>query len=167
VLTASRAGRNFLLSAASTDMWTWRSRPDPGAAVPPPWYCSVTVSQGQPAYHQRCAVQPMITLRYRVAGLSLKGSTRPGHQSITITASQIPLAPASPVTHASLQVSFDHGKTWHAARVTKTSAGHFRAVFDSPPGAMVTLRTRATGAAGASVTETIQDAYRVSAAAGG
>jgi len=64
-------------------------------------------------------------------------------------------------------VSFDNGKTWHAARGTKTSAGHFRAVFRSPPGAMVTLRTHATGAAGASVTETILDAYRVSAAAGG
>jgi hypothetical protein len=80
-----------------------------------------------------------------VAGLSLKGSTRSGRQQVVITADHLQLAPASPVTHASLQVSFDNGKTWHAARVTKTSAGHFRAVFLSPPGAMVTLRTHASG----------------------
>jgi hypothetical protein len=101
-----------------------------------------------------------------VAGLSLKGSTRPGRQQVAITADHLQLAPASPVTQASLQVSFDNGKTWHAARVTKTSAGHFRAVFRAPPGAMVTLRTHATGPAGASVTETILDAYRVAAAVG-
>jgi len=167
VLTASRAGRNFLLSAASTDVWTWRSRPQPTATVPPPWYCSVTVSQGQPVYHRHCAVQAMMMLRYHVAGLSPHGTTRPGRQQVAVTAGHLQLAPASPVTHASLQVSFDNGKTWHAARVTKISAGHFRAVFHGPPGAMVTLRTHATGAAGASVTETILDAYRVSAAAGG
>jgi hypothetical protein len=166
VLTASRASRNFLLSAASKDVWTWRSRPKPGATVPPPWYCSVTVSQGSPAYHRRCAVQPMMMLRYQVAGLSPHGTTRPGRQQVAITAGHLQLAPASPITHASLQVSFDNGTTWHAARVTKTSAGHFRAVFRAPPGAMVTLRTHATGPAGASVTETILDAYRVAAAVG-
>jgi hypothetical protein len=160
VLTASRASSQYRLSAASKDVWTWRSRPEPGATVPAPWYCSATISHGSPVYHRHCAVQAMTTLRYRVAGLSLSGTTRPGRQRIDITASPLQLARTSPVTHASLQVSFDNGKTWHAASVSKTSAGHFRAVVNAPAAAMVTLRTHATGAGGATVAETILGAYR-------
>jgi hypothetical protein len=163
VLTASRAGQRFLLSAASKDVWTWQSRPEPGATVPPPWYCSVTTSHGSPVYHRHCAVQAMMMLlRYNVAGLSLSGRTRPGRQSIAITASQLPLARTSPVTRASVQISFDGGKTWHAAQVSKVSAGHFRAVFNAPAGAQVTLRTHATAAAGATLTEMVSTAYQVS-----
>ena len=160
VLTASRASRYFQLSAASKDVWTWRSRSEPAAAVPASWYCSTTTSPGPPVYHRRCAVQPMIMLRYQVAGLSLNGSTRPGRQQVTITASPIPLAPATPVARATVQVSFDGGTIWHAATLSSLSPGHFRAVFNAPAGAKVTLRTHATGTASASVTETILGAYR-------
>jgi hypothetical protein len=161
MLTASRAGNGYRLSPTSKDVWTWRSRPKPGEAVPAPWYCGVTTSRGSAVYHRRCAVQPMTMLRYRVAGLSLKGATRPGRQQVAITASQIPLAPPFPVTRAGVQVSFDGGRAWHAATVTKLSPGHFRAVFSAPPGVKVTLRTHATGAAATSVTETIPEAYLV------
>jgi hypothetical protein len=57
----------------------------------------------------------MTTLRYTVAGLNLRGATKPGRQQIDITATPLQLTHAPPVTHASLQVSFDGGKTWHAA----------------------------------------------------
>lgn len=103
----------------------------------------------------------MTTLRYQVAGLSLTGTTKPGRQQVAITASQIQLAPPVPLTHASSQVSFDGGKTWHPATVSKLSPGHFRAQFTAPAGAKVTLRTRVSGTAGTSVTETIWDAYRI------
>jgi hypothetical protein len=172
VLTASRAGlfvvtgsgarHRFLLSAASTDTWTWRSRPEPGATVPAPWYCSATARHGALVYHRRCAVQAMTMLHYHVAGLSLNGRTRAGRQSIAITASQIPLAPRFPVTEANTQVSFNGGKSWRAAKVSKAFAGNFRAVFNAPAGALVTLRTHAAGPDGNSVTETIEGAYKVS-----
>ena len=103
----------------------------------------------------------MTTLHYQVAGLSLTGTSKPGRQQVAITASQIQLAPPALLTHASVQVSFDGGKTWHPATVSKLSPGHFRTKFTTPAGAKVTLRTRVSGTAGTSVTETIWDAYRV------
>ena len=105
----------------------------------------------------------MTTLRYQVAGLSLKDSTRPGRQQIAITASQLQLAPTTPLTHASVQVSFDSGKTWHPATVSKLSDGQFRAVFSALANTEVTLRTHVAGGDGVSATETINDAYRVAA----
>jgi hypothetical protein len=164
VLTADRSGHEaYLLSAASKDVWTWRSRPEPKATVPAPWHCHETGRLlGPPSFHGRhCAVQDMTTLRYQVAGLSLRGLARPGRQQIAITASPIQLAPATPLTHASVQVSFDSGKTWHPATVTKLSAGKFRAVFTAPAHTKVTLRTHVAGAAGVSVTETINGAYQI------
>jgi hypothetical protein len=165
VLTASRAtsrtSKFYLLSATSKDVWTWRSQPEPGTTVPAPWRCTPGTSQGSPADNRRCAVQDMTTLRYQVAGLSLTGTTKPGRQQVAITASQIQLAPPVSLTHASVRVSFDGGKTWHPATVSKLSPGHFRAKFTAPAGAKVTLRTRVSGTAGTSVTETIWDAYRV------
>jgi hypothetical protein len=58
-------------------------------------------------------------------------------------------------------LQFDGGKTWHSAIVSELSPGHFRAKFTAPAGAKVTLRTRVSGTAATSVTETIWDAYRV------
>jgi hypothetical protein len=92
---------------------------------------------------------------------SLHGTSKPGGQQIAITASHIELAPPVPLTQASVQVSFDGGKTWHSAIVSELSPGHFRAKFTAPAGAKVTLRTRVSGTAATSVTETIWDAYRV------
>jgi hypothetical protein len=163
VLTANRSGHKaYPLSAASKDVWTWRSQPEPNATVPAPWYCHK--SGFPPVYTgRRCAVQDMTTLRYQVAGLSLSDSAKPGRQQIAIAASQIQLAPRTPLTQASVQVSFNGGKTWHPATVGRLSGGRFRAVFTAPASAEVTLRTHVAGADGVSVTETIDDAYRVAA----
>jgi hypothetical protein len=72
------------------------------------------------------------------------------------------LARATRVTAAAVSVSFDGGKTWQPARVTGGN-GSYAAVFTAPPGAPVTLRTRASDTAGGSVTETIINAYQVAA----
>jgi hypothetical protein len=163
VLTASRAGKPYPLSATSKDVWTWRSRPEPGATLPDPWHCSAATTHRSPLNDRRCAVQDMTALRYQVAGLSLRGTTKPGPQQVTITASQIQLAPPVRLTDASAQVSFDGGKTWHPASVTKLSPGHFRAQFTAPARINITLRTHVAGADNVSVTETIVDAYRTAA----
>jgi hypothetical protein len=63
---------------------------------------------------------------------------------------------------ATVRVSFDSGRTWHRAHVSRTRAGQFTASFTAPARAAVTLRIRATDAVGGSITETINDAYRVS-----
>jgi hypothetical protein len=57
-------------------------------------------------------------------------------------------------------VSFDGGRTWHRAPVAGRG-GHYTAVFRAPAGARVTLRATAADAAGATIAETINRAYRV------
>lgn len=158
-LTASRASSRYRLSAVSHDVWTWHTRRRPNVRLPQPWLCDFTVTSDR-----RCAVEPMMTLDYQVAGLDLFGRAHPGQQAISFTAGHIQLAPASRITRAAMTVSYDGGKTWHPARVTRISADKFRGVFTAPAGATVTVRTSAADAAGGTITETITSAYQTSAA---
>jgi hypothetical protein len=160
VLTASRASAPYPLSATSHDVWTWHTSPQPGATIPAPWLCDFAV--GPAAKDRQCAVQPMITLGYHVAGLGLDGATSPGKQSVVITAGHIQLAPRIPVATASVQVSIDGGKTWQPAEVTSQGAGRFLASFTAAGGAAVSLRVTARDSAGNGLTETILGAYLTS-----
>jgi subtilase family protein len=163
-LSARRSGPHYVLSPASTTTWQWRSQRDPSATVPPPWAC-LTGPQGRPALTHRCAVQPMMTLAYQVAGLSQDGATAPGRQQIALTAGHLQLAADPAITSAAVAVSFDGGKTWRPAQVTAGSAaGQYTASFTAPAGAFVTLRATAADAAGGSVTETITRAYKTTTA---
>jgi len=160
LLTTARTGAAFGLSTATRTAWTWRSVPRPGARLPRAWYC-FNPPAGVVRLPRRCAVQPMMTLRYQVARLAPDGSAPAGRQVLTITAAHLQLAQAAPVTGASLRVSFDGGATWRHVPVTGTGNGRYRAVFTAPAGASVTLRARARDAAGGSVTETITRGYAV------
>jgi hypothetical protein len=108
----------------------------------------------------------MLTARYHVAGLSLAGAARAGRQQIGLNISRLQLAAPSRITGARVEVSFDHGKTWHGATVSRLADGGFRAAFDAPAGTLVSLRTHAADAAGDTITETVLGAYRTSATAG-
>jgi hypothetical protein len=163
-LSARRTGPHYILSPASTTTWQWRSQRDPSATVPPPWAC-LTGRRTRPFLTGRCAVQPMMTLAYQVAGLTLAGTTPPGRQQIGLNIGHIQLAASPAITSAALAVSFDGGRTWQPAQVTPGSAaGQFIASFTAPAGAFVTLRTTAADAAGGSVTESITRAYRTAPA---
>jgi hypothetical protein len=154
VLSGARQGATFPLSPAFQTAWTWRSHPEPGATLPPGWICTLTSN--------RCAVQPLMTLDYQVHGLALNGSATPGAQAIGLTVGHLQLGGQAAITSATMQFSLDGGKTWQPATVTRTGAGAFRASFTAPAGSLVTLRTSAADNAGGAISETIQDAYRVS-----
>ena len=153
VLTASRTGNLYRLSSASRTVWTWRSVAQQGTPMPVGWTCGNNI--------RSCAVQPMMTLNYAVAGLSLHGSARPGRQVLHLSARHLQLAKATAVTRAAVSVSFDGGKTWRPARLTGHD-GSYTAVFAAPAGALVSLRTSAADAAGSSIAETITSAYQTS-----
>jgi hypothetical protein len=153
-LNTSDSAKLGPLSSASHTVWTWRSTAGSGVTLPAGWTClpgGVT--------NRSCAVQPMMTLRYGVVGLGLNGSANPGQQVVHVQVGHLQLARAAQVTGAKVAVSFNGGKTWQAATVTGTG-GNYAAVFNAPAGALVTLRTSATDAAGGSVTETITNAYQ-------
>jgi hypothetical protein len=160
VMTASRQGKAPNPSAASRDVWTWPSRPDPAATVPAPWYCGGKVVNHKIVYDRHCAIQDMMTLRYAVAGLSLRGITAAGRQALGITVSHLPLGAAAKITHATLQVSYDKGSTWHNAALTRAGASQFHGSYTAPAATGVSLRVTARDAGGATVTETILGAYQ-------
>jgi hypothetical protein len=155
-LNAAESAKLSPLSVASHTVWTWRTAPAPGARLPDGWTCLPGGVAGR-----ACAVQPMMTLRYSVVGLRLNGSAAPGQQVVRVQAGHLQLARAAKITGAAVSVSFDGGKTWRPARVTG-SGGSYAAVFSAPRGAVVTLRTSASDAAGGAVTETVTAAYQVS-----
>lgn len=161
VLTASRTGKRYRLSTSSTDVWTWRSRPEPKAVVPAPWLCGIT-PQGRAV--RRCAVQQMLTLRYQVAGLSLAGAAPAGRQVLDLTAGHLQLAARSRITRAGVRVSVNGGRTWQRAAVRQAGPGRFRALFTAPRAHEVTLQVTARDATGATITETIRGAYRTASA---
>jgi hypothetical protein len=152
-LDVSRTSKLFPLSTASRTVWTWHTAPSGEATVPAGWTCA------QFTRTRDCAVQPMMTLDYAVAGLRLDGTAPAGRQVLRVLAGHLQAVRAAPVTRVSVSVSFDGGKTWHQARVTG-HGGRCAAAFTAPAGALVTLRTSAADAAGGTVTETITSAYR-------
>jgi hypothetical protein len=155
-LSAARIGQRYVLSPASRTVWTWRSGRDTAATVPPSWFCLA-----RSGITRRCAVQPMMTVQYQVAGLAMNGSARPGRQLIRLSVGHIQLASAARVTGARVQVSFNGGQSWQAASVARSGDGQFEASFTAPAGAFVTLRAAAADAAGGSISETIQRAYQI------
>jgi hypothetical protein len=162
VMTASRKGKAPNLSSASKDAWTWPTRPDPTATVPAPWFCGGTIVNHKVQYDRHCAIQDMMTLGYQVAGLSMHGAAKPGAQSLSVAVNHLQLGTASRITHATVQVSYDNGTTWHHATLTRTGASQFRASYTAPAATAVSLRVSARDARGATVTETILAAYRTS-----
>jgi len=158
-LDAAITGANYPLSSATRTVWTWRSAHEAGATVPRGWACR-WVSTAPHLRGRNCAAEPMMTLGYQVAGLGLDGSVAAGRQSIGITVGHLPLATAARITTAAARVSFDGGRTWHAATVTG-AAGAYRAAFTAPAATYVTLRVTAADAVGGRIAETITRAYKI------
>jgi hypothetical protein len=158
VLNATRTGPLFGLSTQTQTIWTWRSAPEPGATLPAGWIC--------PVGNQACAVQPMMTLLYQVAGLGLDGSASPGNQLVVVNAGHLQLAPAAPVTAMTVAVSLNNGRTWRPAAVSALGGGRFAAAFAAPAPFLrpvyVSLRVQASDSAGNSITETVIRAYQTS-----
>ena len=158
-LSANRYSSFYHLSSASQTVWTWHSTRDTAARVPQSWFCSFTTS-GQ--LDRQCAVQHLMTLSYRVQGLSLTGQARPGPQVVDVTAGHIQLGGTAKITGATARVSFNDGDSWFPAHVTALGGGRFKVAYSAPAGVDVTLRVRASDAAGGSISETIVRGYGVS-----
>jgi hypothetical protein len=159
-LNVSRAGKAYPLSPQTRTVWTWRSVPSSRVTLPPGWVCAPAQPGGPPGT-RHCAVQPMMTLGYQVARMTPDGSVPSGAQTITITAGHLQLTHPSPIVRLRAWVSFDGGKTWRLATVTRHAQSEFTATFTAQAGTYPALRVQATGTSGGSITETIARAYRV------
>ncbi len=159
-LNVSRPAGSYPLSGHLSATWTWRTARQPRRSLPKGWTCHINYLFEIPDGGRHCTVQPLMMLRYVVAGLGLNGRTPAGRQSIGIQVNHLPLASEPAVTGLAVRYSLNDGKTWHQAAVTRTAPRYFVATFTAPPGSYVTLRARAADAAGGSVRETVGRAYQ-------
>jgi hypothetical protein len=150
-LTAHGPANVYPLSGTNHTVWTWHSARPRSQPLPPGWTCLFPSPSG-------CAVEPLLTLRYAVRGLSLAGAAPAGAQHVRINVGHLQLARPFRITRATVSVSFDGGKTWHPARISGGN-GSYTAAFTAPAGARVTMRTSAADAGGGTITETITNAY--------
>lgn len=154
-LTADRASAGYTLSADISTTWTWASAYDRGITIPRGWVCENGT--------QHCDSEPLLTLDYHVSGLGLDGVAPSGAQVLTIDVAHQQLATAAAIRNVTAQVSFDGGASWQPASVVGAGAIRY-AVYDAPADAKVSLKVTATDAAGASISETIRNAYAITAA---
>ena len=161
-LDAGRVGPMYLQSTATHTEWTWKSGHVEGAQLPPALACQL-VKGGPP--DRACAVEPLLTLGYAVGSLRPDGSTLVGPQGLDLTVGHLQQTAASAIAGATVQFSTD-GTTWQDATVTAQGGGVFHAAFTATAsdfrGGYVSLRVTSSDAAGATVSETITRAYRIS-----
>jgi hypothetical protein len=93
----------------------------------------------------------------------LAGNVRPGHTGYRLSFHSTPHS--ARVARVSVEVSTNHGRTWHPARVTRTSGLTFHVGYRTPPAHgkvhYLSLRVTARDVAGNSVQETAFHAYRL------
>jgi len=111
-----------------------------------------------------CQVLPVLTLHYDLA-TGLTGTSTGPVQTLALNVGHISYdgyGSHSPITSASVSVSFDGGKTWQQAHVTG-HAGRYQAAWPnrSAKGSMPMLRVTATDAGGDSISQTISNAYTI------
>jgi hypothetical protein len=146
-----------VLSPVTDTTWTMHTNSNQSASIPRSWECAT--ASYLPTQH--CAIQPMLTVNYQVAGLGLNGVTSAGQQTINVHVGHIAPGPQSAINSAAALVSWDNGLFWQPASITSTGAGNYRVRFNAPAGVNVSLKFTAADPAANSIAETITDAYSV------
>ena len=162
VLTASRAGQSFPLSATSRDVWTWPSRPEPRASLTATVDLLPGPDQSGPALRGPGDAGAALP---RGRARACPARPRAGPQQVNLTVDHLQEAPSSQVTSVGAQVSFNGGQTWQQATVQRKGPARFSLAFTGSP-SLVTLRVTARDAAGDTITETLPAAYRIAPATG-
>jgi hypothetical protein len=115
-----------------------------------------------------CRLLPAMTVRYRLDGTDLNNVSSAAKQTLTLDvthASYNGVTSGSPITSATVSLSFDGGKTWQNAPVTG-GAGCYRATWSNTQGAKgssPTIKVVATDARGDAISQTITNAYTIGA----
>jgi hypothetical protein len=80
---------------------------------------------------------------------------------LDLAVTSAPGSTASPTRSVVVQVSGDAGKTWQRARVLPAGKGRYKAVFATPDGSTVSLRSVVVDRDGSTATQTVLNAYRL------
>ena len=165
VYTTSAAGPQISQSTSSDTTWAFSTTPaaESGAALTPQANCV-----GQSATTP-CSVLPLLNISTQLA-VSESNTAAPGAETMGLTLGHVSYngtGSHAAITAATVQVSFDGGKTWQAAQLTRTgaaSAGTYTASWTNPAadtGTYPSIRITATDAAGGSIDQTVNNAYEI------
>lgn len=157
-ITSTMSNPLSVLSPQTATSWTFRSARDLKARVPRTWACINFANFG---ITQKCAVPDVLTLNYQVSGLALNGVTPAGEQTIDVSVGNAEPGAATTIVKVSASVSYDGGKFFSPATVTRTGPGQYRVTFHAPAGVDVTTQFSATDSSGSSIAETITNGYSV------
>lgn len=154
---STRSGWSTLGTSVTSD-WTFGSGPSRASKLPSYEDCS-------PDPQQPCTYLPLVFASYDFAdGLTGK-VTAPGSHTFTITGFHQQGETGPAVTHATVQVSFDDGKTWQQAAVTSLGRGVFRVVVSQPAGAsFASVRVDMSDQGGDALRQTIIHAWALASA---
>lgn len=146
-------------STRSSTTWKFTSKHSGSTSVPKRWAC------GADGDGKDCSAVPMLMPRYQLTE-GLDGTVKPGPASLALTIGHAPGAPEVPIEKATVSVSYDDGATWTPTRLADLGAGKFRARWTSPAsadGGNAALKITATDADGATISQTVHDAFTITA----
>lgn len=133
-----------------------------GAALTPLGTCTGQAA-GTP-----CLVLPVLNLNTQLA-VNEDNEAAPGAESMELNVGHVSYngtGSHAAITSAAVQVSFDGGKTWQAAHLTRTgtAAGDYTASWTNPAtdtGTYPSIRITAGDAVGGSISQTVNHAYEI------
>jgi hypothetical protein len=106
---------------------------------------------------------PLMSVRFAPQNLNLRNEIRPGTANVPVTVQKPNGAPEATVTGLTVDVSFNDGRTWQPAQVTREpDSGTATVRIDHPrSAAFVSLRARAVDSTGNTAEQTIIRAYGI------
>ena len=107
------------------------------------------------------AVLPMLNVSYQLPALSSTNAAPAGEYAFGVEFYMPDTVETRPVVERSVEISWDGGQTWGAAKLTKCGDTSCKAHVTNQPGGQASLRVSATDAAGRTVSQEIIKAYAV------
>ena len=163
--TTGTATPQMSQSTSSDTTLTFSSTPaaEAGAALTPLGIC-IGQSQATP-----CLVLPVLNLTTQLA-VDEENTAAPGAETMGLSVGHVSYngtGSHAAITAATVQVSFDGGKTWQTAQLSHTGAatsGDYTAAWTNPAadtGVRPSIRITATDALGGSIDQTVSNAYEI------
>jgi hypothetical protein len=151
----TRSSKDFRLSTHVSTTWKVKTSA-PQQQLPDGWFCDLNGSRD-------CSVLPVLSDQYDLP-VDLLGQTASGDQHGEVLITHLANAPIR-VKSVSLDLSYDGGKTWSPATVTKQKHGHYSVAFTVPDKSQTdgygAVRLVAKDARGGALNQTIIKAFAI------
>ncbi|WP_158264167.1 hypothetical protein [Amycolatopsis sp. CA-126428] len=141
--------------------WTFSSEHSGSRTVPGTWHCGPLFAET--IDNAQCGAVSLLTTRYQLDTDSAS-TVRPGPGQLQLTFGHTPGTLDLPTTAATVEVSFDGGKTWTRAAVTDLNNHRYLARWTNPATTTATdaaLRISGTDTAGNTISQTVTAAFTV------